>query len=206
VDQIYVGGVEYRVFDHLYAVSESGQVLRNFAVCPLSSHPQGYLVAGRQRLVHRMVAICWLDKPDAANHVHHINGDKTDNRAENLCWLTPKQHIGGNHRITGRKMSEAAKQKLREYRTGKTATAATKQKLREAAIRLGRKPTKDPNYRHSEATKAKMSDNHGKKVACVVHGVRYPSFTAAGKANNERPLSLRKRCYSNKFPDYLVEG
>lgn len=51
--------------------------------------------AAKARLVHRIVALAFLGNPTApANHVNHKNGNKSDNRPENLEWVTPSE----NHR------------------------------------------------------------------------------------------------------------
>jgi len=61
------------------------------------TNKQGYLVLGvrykderKTMRVHRLVAICFLEKtgPD----VNHKNGIKTDNRLENLEWVTKREN------------------------------------------------------------------------------------------------------------------
>ena len=51
--------------------------------------------AGPQRSyrVHRMVAETWIDNPNHYRDVNHINGDKTDNRVENLEWVTHSENL-----------------------------------------------------------------------------------------------------------------
>lgn len=202
---ITVDGVTFRFFDHLYAVSRNGLVLRKLEPYEPPVRPDGYVSVGRQRLLHRMVAMCWCDKPEGAQHVHHRNHNKQDNRASNLEWVTPKEHLNKYHNDVsrGHSMSEAGKQKLREFRTGKITSEETKQKQREASIRLGCKPPPPRSgVKLSPEVVAKMRANHSKNVQCEVFGIVYRSFTEAALALGERPLSLRKRCLSKNFPDY----
>lgn len=44
-----------------------------------------------QKFVHRLVAEAFLE--GAGEQVRHLNGDKTDNRTENLAWGTCRENI-----------------------------------------------------------------------------------------------------------------
>lgn len=50
---------------------------------------------GRKRkklLIHRIVAYAWHQKPSDASEVNHIDGNKLNNHADNLEWLTYEEH------------------------------------------------------------------------------------------------------------------
>ena len=37
--------------------------------------------------IHRLVALHFVDNPDNKKRVYHINGDRLDNRCDNLKWV-----------------------------------------------------------------------------------------------------------------------
>jgi len=67
------------------------------------------------RNVHRLVAGHFLDKPTSKHQVNHKNGDRKDNRLENLEYLTSGENTLHGWRVNGRKATD----KMREIARAK---------------------------------------------------------------------------------------
>jgi hypothetical protein len=207
MEAVISSGIEYRRFNHLYYVSKCGKFLRLFKPVSPTVRPDGYLSVGRRQLAHRIVAMVWIPTDSFANHIHHKDGNKQNNHADNLLWTSKADHIRDYHpdTSTGHKMSEAGRNRLRSMRLGSVTSEVTKQKQREASIRLGCKPPpRTVGTKLTQESIALCRANNHMNQSCCVYGVKYVSFSDAGRALGERPHSLRKRCLSKNFPDYQI--
>jgi len=70
-----------------------------------SLHRSGYFYVDLRKdqikkhfLIHRLIGLAFIDNPFNKTDINHINGNKMDNRVENLEWVTRKENI--NHAIS----------------------------------------------------------------------------------------------------------
>lgn len=102
-------GRTYKVFKNGKIVREAFDYIDNYgsgrkrhfdeADANIYQNNSGYFIvklSGRNGggiSLHRMVAEVWCDKPEGASQVNHIDGNKGNNSAENLEWVTPSENV-----------------------------------------------------------------------------------------------------------------
>ncbi len=207
MDVLIINGIQYRLYNRLYAVSRDGVVLKvnTQTIVEPKIRKDGYAYVASKFLIHRMVGTCWLPRPNKAREIHHINEVKAENHADNLMWVSHKEHIGDHHDFGRYERTEETRQKLREYRTGRKTSEGTKLKQRLANLSLGiRPPPRLKGYKVPDEQIAPMRENHWRNTSCEIDGIAYRSFAEAGRVLGMRSLTIRKRCLATTFPNFKV--
>lgn len=97
-------------YESVYKVSNDGKLITNYKgewrdrsinIDNHTGYPCATLYVNgkcKKRYIHRLVAEAFIDNPENKPEVDHINGNRADNRVENLRWVTRKENI--NNPIT----------------------------------------------------------------------------------------------------------
>jgi hypothetical protein len=129
-----------------YEVSNLGKVRSPRIILKGSLQGKGYVRVdlpkerkSKHISVHRLVAEAFIPNPLKKDQVNHINGIKTDNRLENLEWVTCKENHAHYHRL-----SVVNKKNPRQYKG---------ESFIEIGKRLGKKTVVNVRIRHGWTVK-----------------------------------------------------
>lgn len=78
-----------------YEVSDCGRIRHGSRIIAGSLHQDGYIyvtISGRQIPVHRLVAQMFLSNPEQKPEINHKDGNKQNNQASNLEWMTSSEN------------------------------------------------------------------------------------------------------------------
>ena len=97
-----------------YKISNFGRVLSlkgsRERIRPSFKNSRGYSVISLSKngvhktfKIHRLVAESFIQNPEKLSEINHIDGNKQNNRAENLEWVTRKENIRHSIEVLGNK-------------------------------------------------------------------------------------------------------
>lgn len=100
------GDVYSTVYNHIYNPNKELRKLKfgvgtaNYLSVVLCKNGQHY-----RKFVHRLVAEAFIPNPENKPEVNHIDGNPSNNRVENLEWVTRSENIKHSYRFLGRKIT-----------------------------------------------------------------------------------------------------
>ena len=175
-----------------YEISDDGRIRKNGKYLKGSITPKGYVrvnINGRKTFLHRIVAKLFIREGKKDEQINHKNGIKTDNRVENLEWVSPSENLTHAYRVLGRKAAfegkhipEIIRKKISESNKGRKITDEWRKKISESHKGL-RLLDKNPN---------------SKAIICITNGKKYGCIKEASLDLKIHPTSIGQAIIKNK--------
>ena len=165
-----------------------------------SGYPQVNLGRGKHFKVHRLVAEAFIDNPENKPCIDHINGNREDNRVENLRWCTQKENNNfpnakENKKKSHQNISEETRKKMSEANKGrkpwnKGMLVSEEQKKRHSQVMKGCIPWNKGigGYTTSKRKTIYQYDLDGTLISV------YDSVKEAAEKTNSNPSGIVQCC------------
>ena len=111
-----------------------------------SINHKGYLIIDLRKngnrqggFIHRLVGKAFIDNPLNKERINHKNGDKTDNRVQNLEWVTNQENMAHAYKFLGRtnKAASESRKRIVEQLNGDGSIVNIFESIKEAFDKTG---------------------------------------------------------------------
>lgn len=186
---------KYCVYADKYVVTDTGRLFSLTAgkEMAMSKNHKGYTLASlwidgahKNELMHRLVAKCFIPNPNNYPQINHIDGDKDNNRAQNLEWVTNKMN-----------MVHAGRTGLLKWHESRRT--AHRDKMRERDLSLQVRRMQESNFGRACPESKKMAiaakelgglNHNARKILCIELNKIFDAITDAARFFNVKPQSI----------------
>ncbi|HFK8175729.1 TPA: NUMOD3 domain-containing DNA-binding protein [Clostridium perfringens] len=207
-------------YEGMYQISNLGRVKaleridsrglrRKEKILKYNNTKNGYLEAvlcknGKTKhiTVHRLVAIHFIENINNLPIVNHIDGNKQNNKVDNLEWCTYSYNVKHAFRTGLAKITDETREKMSNAHKGEKSSNYNK-KLSDLTRNKISKSKKgkctgknNPMYGkyHSDETKKKIGENKKVKIICITTDEKFDSLTLASQKYNVRLQYISACC------------